>query len=274
MSINFIPKVVGWEITKKCNMRCIHCGSRAGESRENELSIEEGLKLCDDLADLGCEVLTLSGGEPLTHPGFDIYAKRLLSRGIKTFLITNGLLIEDKLDRIVASGLKYIAISIDGTEDHHNYTRQNSKSYEKIFSSARLLRDHGIKVGAVTHVSKINISDLEDMYEKFVEEGFHLWQIQITFLSGRMKDHEDLSCSHEDLIRIAKFVDAKRKENKLTIINGDNFGYYSSYNITDTKWKGCFAGRWLLGIDADGSIKGCLSMPKIGIRTLSSRSIA
>lgn len=262
MAINFVPKVVGWELTKKCNMRCIHCGSSAGESRDNELTVEEGLRLCDEIADLGCQALTLSGGEPLMHPAFDVYAKKLVDRGVKVYMITNGLLVEEKMDRIAAAGIKRLGLSYDGTKEHHNYIRQNPKSFDSVIKAVKLLRERGIKAGAISHISKVNFHDLEEMYQNIVAHGFAFWQIQTAFLNGRMKENESLACPPEDMIPVAQFIEAKRKENKIPMIIGDNFGYYSQYNITDTEWRGCFGGRWLMGIDSDGGIKGCLSLPK------------
>lgn len=114
MKFPFVPKVAGWELTRRCNMNCIHCGSSAGEAHEGELLVEEGERLCDDLADLGCQILTLSGGEPLLHPAWDRYAERLAHRGVRTFMITNGFLIKENLQRILASPVRRIGVSIDG----------------------------------------------------------------------------------------------------------------------------------------------------------------
>jgi radical SAM protein with 4Fe4S-binding SPASM domain len=262
MAFPFVPKVAGWELTRRCNMQCLHCGSRAGTAHDNELTTEEGLRLCDALVDLGCEVLTLSGGEPLIHPDFHIFAERLLAGGVRTYLITNGFFIEEKIERIVSSGIRRVGISIDGCEEHHNYIRQNPESYSRALRGARLLIGKGISVGAVTHVSRVNFDDLEDMYRVFTHEGFSFWQVQITFLSGRMLDNRSLSCVPEDMPAIAEFVARARAEGKMQIAAGDNLGYYSKYNLADHPWKGCFAGRWLLGIDADGGVKGCLSLTR------------
>ena len=57
----FRPRAAVWEITLRCNMRCQHCGSRAGKKRRDELTLAEALKLCEDLAAMGCRRLTLSG---------------------------------------------------------------------------------------------------------------------------------------------------------------------------------------------------------------------
>lgn len=261
-SFPFVPKVAGWELTRRCNMKCIHCGSSAGAPHPDELTIEEGLNLCDQLADLGCIILTLSGGEPLLHPVWDRYAERLLKRGVKTYLITNGFYLEENVEKLLSAGVRRIGVSLDGLEKTHNFIRRNPDSFQRAMAGARAALEAGLSVGTVTHVSKKNIEELEEMYRTFVEAGLRFWQIQITFLSGRMLENRALACEPEEMLRIAKFIEEKRKEQKMKVVAGDNFGYFSKFDISDGEWKGCFAGRWLIGIDADGGVKGCLSLPR------------
>lgn len=259
----FKPKVVGWELTLRCNMNCIHCGSSAGPPRPDELSLEEGLSLIDQLVNLGAEVVTLSGGEPSLHPHWDIYARRLLDAGVSTYMITNGLLLEKSIPRLLKSGLRRIGISLDGTEKTHNKIRNHPESFRIATQAAIKAKEAGISVGAVTHISRLNIGELEDMYRIFSEIPLSFWQIQITFKQGRMLDHEDFSLEPEEMLPIAQFIYEKQQiKGKLLITPGDNMGYYCNPPITKHPWKGCFAGRHLIGIDADGSIKGCLSLPR------------
>jgi radical SAM protein with 4Fe4S-binding SPASM domain len=258
----FKPKVVGWELTKACNFRCLHCGSYAGEPHKDELTLQEGLALCRNLADLKCEVLTLSGGEPLLHPHWDEYAKALSSYGIRVYMITNGYFLEENIDRILASPLRRLGLSIDGLQSTHNYIRDNPRAFQKAMLGVKLLKEKGLTVGAVTHISKMNIKEMQELYDYFLTLHLDFWQIQITFLSGRMKEHEDFISNPEDMITIAKFIEKVRKAGKMVVDGGDNLGYYSRCDITAHPWKGCFAGRWLMGIEAEGSVKGCLSLPR------------
>jgi radical SAM protein with 4Fe4S-binding SPASM domain len=257
------PKVAGWELTLACNMNCIHCGSSAGLPRPDELSTEEGLSLIDQLTDLGLQVMTLSGGEPLLHPSWETYAKRLSSAGVDTYIITNGLLLEKFAERIRQTGVRRISVSIDGLEETHNFIRNNPKSFEKALRGIKAANDAGLFTGAVTHISKANIDEMERMYQLFKEINIKLWQIQITFKMGRMKENDDFSLAPESLSRVASFINEKQRiDDGITVVAGDNVGYYGNLPIRDKSWKGCFAGRHLLGIDADGAIKGCLSLPR------------
>ncbi|MCL5035716.1 MAG: radical SAM protein [Chloroflexi bacterium] len=260
-SIPFKPKVAGFELTLACNMRCIHCGSSAGKPAKDELSREEGLSLCEQLAALGNQVVTLSGGEPLVSPHWHAYAKKFGELGLKVYMITNGYLLEENMDKIIDSPIKRLGISLDGTEATHNYIRQVGDSFQKAVNGAKLLMEKGISIGIVTHISKLNIMELEAMYETFTGLGFSFWQIQMAFPQGRMKEHLELVSEPEDMLTVARFMEDKRKENKIRIVPGDNLGYYSSYDIGASDWHGCFGGRWLIGICANGDIKPCLSLP-------------
>ena len=84
------PRNCVWELTLACNLRCGHCGSRAGKVRPKEMSLDECLGVVDQLADMGCELVTLSGGEPTLKKGWDTIASAIHARGIYVNMVTNG----------------------------------------------------------------------------------------------------------------------------------------------------------------------------------------
>lgn len=259
----FKPRVVGWELTLKCNMKCIHCGSSAGHARPDELTEEDGLKLIEQMAELGTEILTLSGGEPLLHPSWNIYAKKLTDCGINAHIITNGLLLEENINKMLQSGIKRIGVSLDGTEKTHNFIRNHPNSFDIAIKGAKKAKEAGISIGAVTHISKANIKEMEEMYNIFSSVPLDSWQIQITFKLGRMKEHEEFALDPPEMLEVGAFIHKKQQiKNGLRITTGDNMGYYYEPSISRHLWKGCFAGRHIMGVEADGSIKGCLSLPE------------
>ncbi len=257
------PKVAGWELTLACNMNCIHCGSSAGKPRPDELSREEGLDLIDQLIDLGLKVMTLSGGEPLLNPHLEDYARRLSAGGVDTYMISNGLLLERNARMLKDAGVRRVGISLDGMEKTHNFIRNHPNSFAIAMEGIEAAHRAGVIPGAVTHISRANIEEMEDMYQLFKKIRLNFWQIQITFNMGRMKDHSDFALDPAELPRIARFVHQKQQlNNGPNVVPGDNLGYYGKLPIREKAWKGCFAGRHLVGIDADGAVKGCLSLPR------------
>lgn len=257
----FAPRVVGWELTLRCNMRCSHCGSRAGDPRPNELTVEEGFSLIDQMAELGTEVLTLSGGEPLTHPAWDKYAKRLVDHGVRTFMISNGLLLEQSVGRMLDCGLQRVGISLDGTEEVHDRIRNYPGSFRQALKGVKKAREAGIMVGVMSHISAVNRDSFPKMYEVFSEAGFEFWQIQVAFCQGRMEDDHNMLLDPADLPDFMKVVRGFQDRGGMRVVAGDNLGYFEEPCIRATPWRGCFAGRHVMGVDADGGIKGCLSFP-------------
>lgn len=97
--MKYQPYKAVWELTNACNAKCIHCGSKSGQKRENELTKEEALRVCDELKELGCKHVTLMGGEFFLSPHWEAVCERLISHGIQVGPLTNGLLLIKKISR-------------------------------------------------------------------------------------------------------------------------------------------------------------------------------
>ena len=260
------PSNAVWEITFLCNMRCLHCGTSAGEKREDELTTEEALKLIDDLAELGCEFLTLSGGEPLLRKDWRELAGRLKERKIKLGLVTNGWCVNQ---RVVSDfkeiGFGMVGVSFDGTQKTHDMIRRTPGSYEKAYQALRLIKESDQNVCALTQVSRLNLEELEDIYQDLLRIKIPLWRIQMTTFTGRMCEMRDGTMGPEDMPELARKILKIRNENKIRIDVGENIGYYGE--LGQELWMGypylgCYAGCRVIGIESNGNIKGCLSMPE------------
>lgn len=270
----FKPRFVVWELTLRCNMRCAHCGSAAGTLRGHELESAEALRLCDELGELGCERLTLLGGEPFLREDWEAITKRLQARGVRVNVITNGWLTaeRDLVARIRDAGLTTFAVSIDGYRERHDTLRRREGSFARILKSLDLAsRSGGLSTAAVTTITKHSIDDLELIYDVLLENGVRLWQIQICTAQGRLERGDPILPGAEDLKRVADFIVSKKTEGRLRIDPADNLGYYGPWELEHgyrstqwgrvNFWNGCQAGCQVLGIDANGDIKGCLSLP-------------
>ena len=189
-----MPEACVWELTLRCNMRCIHCGSSAGKSRENELTVEECLEVADDLVDMGCKHVTFIGGEVFLFDGWEKVARRIHERGAGANIITNAFLFgKDQIDQIKYAHLTNVGISLDGMEDNHNFIRNNSKSFERVLKAFQMLRHENISIGVVTSLMDINYQDLERLYHLLVENQVSVWQIQLATAMGNMGDRRNLT---------------------------------------------------------------------------------
>lgn len=261
----FFPQSVVWEITWACNMRCIHCGTSAGKRRPDELTANEALNLVDELADLGCEVVAISGGEPLMRDDWPQIAQRFVDRGVKTCLITNGLAVtEDTVNQFKDLGLTRIGVSFDGTRDTHNYIRQRDDSYDHVIDAMKMMARKEMAFCAESQVSNINVGELEQMREILIDCGCPLWRIQMTTCTGRMAENKDLVLSLDNYnLLVDKMLAYQQRNDEIVIDVGENIGFYGCRGTElwqNTPYFGCFAGTRVAGIESNGSIKGCLSM--------------
>ena len=271
---SFRPRFVVWELTLRCNMRCRHCGSDAGTTRGHELEPDEALKLCDELGALNCERLTLLGGEPFLRRDWEAITTRLQDNGVRVNVITNGWVTADRswVQRIKDAGLTTFAISIDGYREKHDELRCMPSSYDRILKSYDLANQiGGLNLAGVTTITKLCINDLEKIYEMLVDKGVRLWQMQLVTPQGRMAKDDPILPTTEDLHYLYDFIAEKKTERKLRIDPADNIGYYGPWEVDEgfrssikghvCFWNGCQAGCQVMGIEANGDIKGCLSQP-------------
>ena len=137
------PRYVVWELTLACNLQCEHCGSAAGKKRDDELTLDEMYRVCDELAELGTERVTLLGGEPLIHPHWEAIGKRITENGFGANVITNGWTLdrEDVCDALVGAGLTIVGISLDGLEENHDKIRRRPGSFRRALRGMELLRE-------------------------------------------------------------------------------------------------------------------------------------
>lgn len=271
-AIRLRPKHCVWELTPRCNMRCLHCASDLGEGRTrgDALTLAEALRLCHDLKALDCENVVLSGGEALLRPDWESIARELVLLGINVSLISNGLLIDEKTAaRIRRAGLCRVALSLDGLEATHNYIRRNPRSFARVWRAFDALKAEGMQVNIVTHVNRMNLDELEVLEELIAAKRADVWRLQLGSPVGRMAAHPELTIAPEELPAVADFIVAAKQRGRVYVSVGDNVGYFSSHELELRRsakasplpfWCGCSAGCLTIGIESNGNVKGCLSL--------------
>lgn len=264
----FYPYCVVWESTFACNMRCLHCGTSAGKKRPDELTTEEALKMVDDCAILGADNITLSGGEPLMREDWLTVAKRIKEKGMKPMMISNGLLIDEATVELLATvPMAMVGVSLDGTEKTHNFIRQRPESFTGAVRALTLMAANK-KIGccAVTQVSNTNLKELDQIRQIIKDSGCRLWRIQLCTATGRMKDNRELVLSLDNYpAMINKILEFQKLNHELRVDVGENIGYYGNLGTqlwSEKPYFGCYAGLRILGIESNGNVKGCLSMPQ------------
>jgi radical SAM protein with 4Fe4S-binding SPASM domain len=262
---NFKPLGVVWETTLRCNMNCMHCGSSAGQSRENELSTKESINLIKDLKDIGTNVITMMGGEPFLRKDWNTIATHIKNLGMELIIISNGFLIdENKISQLKKLNPYAVAISLDGgTSETHDTIRRVNGSFNRCKKGIEMLREQNINTTVITTVHKQNFKELPEIRDYLIGKGV-AWQIQMATPIGRFPKSQILS--KEDFYSVSLFIASIKKNystKELAVLGAHNFGYHSKVlpNVMLFPWMGCQAGISTMGITSDGRVKGCMSLP-------------
>ncbi len=268
---DFHPAYVVWELTLRCDQRCTHCGSRADQARADELSTDEAVALANDLGRLGAKEVVLIGGEAYLHPGFLDVVRALRGVGVRPVMTTGGRGVDPALAAQMAeAGLAAASVSIDGLERAHDLMRANRGSFRAATAALRALKEAGIEIAANTNVNRLNAADLEPLYEHLKACGVRAWQVQITTPLGRAADRPELVLQPYDLLDVAPRVAAlkdRARADGILLMPGNNLGYFGpeeqklrSTPLGRDHWRGCQAGRFVMGIESNGAVKGCPSL--------------
>ena len=251
-----------WEITLACCFSCKYCGSRAGKARENELSLEECLRVADELKDLGCRRVSLIGGEVFLKRGWQDIVKRLTGNGIRVNIITNGFLFTDEIIRDLKEAMiESISLSLDGPKEVHDKYRQEG-SYDRIIGALKVLTDSNIPASIITTLNAENSQYLYDMLNLLKHYGIYAWQLQACSPMGNAaKSGIDYRFDFAEVIR---FVKENAGRYPFAIGIADNIGYFTPEegslrgNLSGRAYfKGCSAGLSAIGIDSVGNVRGC-----------------
>lgn len=263
-----------WEITLKCNLACSHCGSRAGDARTDELTTEEALDLVHQLADVGVNEVTLIGGEAYLRSDWLQIAEEITKCGMTATMTTGGYGIsETTARRMKEAGIAQVSISIDGLEDVHDRLRGKPGSWAACFRTMEHFRNVGVSFGCNTQINRLSAHQLPLLYEKIRDAGAVGWQVQLTVPMGNAADNSEMLMQPYELMdlypMLAYLMERGLREGIL-MQPGNNIGYFGPYERLLrgrgsgdpwSIWTGCQAGMSVLGLEADGAIKGCPSLP-------------
>lgn len=158
--------VVVWNVTRRCNLKCVHCYAHAKTTAEdNELSTAEGMDLIDDLAQFGSPVMLFSGGEPLVREDLPQLAEYAVKKGMRAVISTNGTLITADTARMLkAIGLSYVGISLDGMEQINDRFRGVKGAYDMAIRGIENCTAAGIKVGLRFTINKFNSEEIPKIF--------------------------------------------------------------------------------------------------------------
>ncbi len=279
-----VPVYAVWELTTRCDQPCQHCGTRAGSARADELSTEKIREVAASLAGLGCREVTLIGGEAYLRA--DVYAvvAHLVAAGLRVSMQSGGrALTPERIGRFKAAGISSIGISIDGLEAAHDTLRGNHGSHAAALRALTAIRAAGLPCTANTQINRLTKDQLWELSALLRDHGAVGWQVQLTVPMGNAADHPEWLLDPPDIVAVidtlaAIQIDAVQHprpherpvpRRAFNIQTGNNVGYYGPHEQVlrsrpggrERFWSGCAAGRGVIGIESDGSVKACPSLP-------------
>ncbi len=281
------PFQIVWNITKACNMKCIHCYEAAGNRDTDELSSKEVIQGLDTLSKAGVTSIAFSGGEPSIHPNIIDYIGYSHNKGIYVAMATNGYILADK-DRsknFVDAGLEFVQISLDGIcPDTHDSFRGVDGAWNKAVCSVENFVDAGIFVEVATTVTEHNKDEITEMID-FVRDLGARWFMLYNFIpAGKGSEIIDMDLSPVDRSNILKTAYNQNNDKMQILSTAPQYAVVASSmlsedsNMIPTHFYnpeysnpllmqlaefigGCGAGRFYMSIEPNGDMYPCVFFP-------------
>ena len=281
----YVPVHVVWEITLACDLKCLHCGSRAGHKRSSELTTEECLDVVRSLAALGTREVSLIGGEAYLRKDWTDIVRAIRSHGMYCAIQTGGRnLTPERLKKAVDAGLNGVGVSLDGLAPLHDRVRNVRGSFGHAVDTLKRARDAGLAISVNTQIGAETMNDLPELMDTIIEVGAKQWQIQLTVAMGNAVDNDDLLLQPYRLLELMPLLARLYQDGAdrgLLMTVGNNIGYFGPYEhiwrgFGDERvhWTGCGAGQNVVALEADGTVKGCPSLATVGFAGGNVRNLA
>ena len=208
--------IVVWNITRLCNLKCVHCYNDSGADRTcNDVTNEEAKAVLDDLGEFGVPSVLFSGGEPLMRPDLFELIDYAGDQGLRTVISTNGTLInKETAKRIKKGGVSYVGISLDGIGEVNDKFRGMDGAFERTVKGVRNCKDVGIRVGLRLTLTRRNVQDIERLFDFFEAENIERACFYHLVPSGRGAEIATEDLTHAQSRAAIEIMAAKTKEFK------------------------------------------------------------
>jgi len=294
--VEFEPKWLAWEITRRCNLKCVHCRSSSGLEAKGhpDFSFAEAKRVLDDIASYAKPVVVLSGGEPLLRSDVFEIATYGTGLGLRMCLATNGTLVTQEIcGKIKEAGIKMVSLSLDGASaEVHDDFRCQPGAFAGTLNAARLFRENSIPFLINSSFTKRNQEEIPKIYQLAKEIGATAWYMFMIVPTGRGEDIMDELIAPEDYEKLLVWHYEMEKGEKDLLVRptcapnyyrvvlqqakeqGDDY-QRRSLQFSTGGAKGCLAGQLISLIDVDGNVLPCsyFPMPAGNIREKSFKEI-
>lgn len=191
------PFIVIWEVTRACELSCLHCRAEAQPKADpRQLTTEEGFRLLDQIKEFGNPVVVFTGGDPLMRPDLFELIRYGVDLGLRVSMTPSATphVTKENMQRARDAGLSRWAFSLDGsTAEIHDAFRGFSGSYDVTMRAVEHLHELGLPVQINTTVSRYNVRDLDNMAALVEKLGAVLWSVFFLVPTGRGRMEDMIS---------------------------------------------------------------------------------
>ncbi|MCX7988126.1 MAG: radical SAM protein [Thermodesulfovibrio sp.] len=280
--MQFEPKWIAWEITRRCNLKCIHCRSSSEENVKEhpDPSKDECFRILDDITSYAKPVLVLTGGEPLLRDDFFEIAEYGRVKGLRVCVATNGTLVNEEIcEKFREVDIKMVSLSLDGpNEEIHDDFRKQKGAFQGTINAAKLLKKYNIPFLINSSFTKRNEKTIPKVYELAKELGATAWYMFMIVPTGRAEELLNELINHENYEEILNWhYDMEKNEKDILVRPTCAPQYYRviferakkegekferrSLKFSTGGAKGCVAGQLICLINVDGDVMPCSYFP-------------
>ena len=269
------PRLVAWEVTRNCNLSCVHC--RAAASRgpyAGELSTVKSREILDQIAAVGKPIVILTGGEPLLREDIYQLAHYGTGLGLRMVMATNGTLVTPEVARqLKSSGIQRVSISLDGPDAlTHDRFRQVKGAFEGSIRGIEELKNEGIEFQVNTTITRHNVDQARAMLDLAVTLGAAAHHIFLLVPTGRARDMINQEIDAEEYEKVLHWFYDMRSEVPIHLKatcaphfyrvlrqeahkRGEKVDY-ATYGL-DAMTRGCLGGTSFCFISHVGTVQPC-----------------
>ena len=251
-----------FEITNRCNLNCVHCGSRCSSSGE-ALSVKDvETTLSSVLQDKPAVCLT--GGEPMLHPEFFDIAECVHGKGFSWGMTTNATLIDDEAaERLKQTGMSTVSVSLDGMEESHDRLRQRQGAWRRALLGLKALQNAGFEPQVTTVLHRGNYEELDQLYELLSSMKITSWRPINVEPIGRACESSDMLLTREQFSNLLSYIRNKRFDPdcrmEVTFGCSHYLGVENERMVRDHYFL-CGAGILTASVRSNGDICACLDI--------------
>ncbi|MFQ6036709.1 MAG: radical SAM protein [Sedimentisphaerales bacterium] len=181
------PRLIAFEVTRRCQFNCLHCRANAGDNGDEELTTKQCKKILSSVAKFNKCVIILTGGEPMERSDIYELIRYGRKRGLRMVMATCGYLLGDQsMAKLKDAGVLALSLSLDGSSaETHDKFRQAEGAFDAVIKAAEIARQAGMRFQINTTICEINIDEVAGIVELAKRLGAYCFNAFILVPTGR-----------------------------------------------------------------------------------------